>query len=48
MKLLLNSDEKTSTDVKFYGAEFTSIEDSGTAHISILSPAGRVYEYTGF
>ena len=35
------SDVKTSTDVNFYGAEFTSIEDAGTAHMSVLSPAGN-------
>ena len=36
------SDVKTSTDVNFYGAEFTSIEDAGTAHMSVLSPAGKI------
>jgi len=40
------SDVKTSTDVNFYGAEFTSIEDAGTAHMSILSPAGDAVSVT--
>ena len=35
------SDEKTADDPKLYGAEFYSVEDGGTAHISVISPAGK-------
>ena len=35
------SDEKTEDDPKLYGAEFSSVEDAGTAHISVISEAGR-------
>ena len=27
-------------NASFYGAEFFNVEDAGTAHISVLSPAG--------
>ena len=35
------NDEKTEDDPKLYGEEFSSVEDGGTAHISVISPAGR-------
>ena len=35
------SDEKTEDDPKLYGAEFSSVEDAGTAHISVISQTGR-------
>ena len=36
------SNETTNQDPKDYGAEFYSVEDGGTAHISIISPAGKL------
>ena len=36
------SDTKTFHDPTHYGAEFQQIEDGGTSHISIISPAGRL------
>jgi len=40
------SDLTTSPDPAWYGAKFSSVEDSGTAHISILSPAGDAVSVT--
>ena len=40
------SDEKTEDDPKLYGAEFSSVEDGGTAHISVISPAGDAVSVT--
>ena len=34
-------DYSTNTDPEWYGAEYVTVEDSGTAHISILSPNGQ-------
>ena len=36
----------TSQDPGWYGAEFSSVEDSGTTHISILDPAGNAVSVT--
>ena len=35
-------DYSTNTDPEWYGAEYVTVEDSGTAHISILSPNGQL------
>ena len=35
------SDKKTEDDPKEYGAEFYSVKDGGTTHLSVLSPTGR-------
>lgn len=40
------SDTKTFNDAAYYGAEFYNVEDAGTAHISILSPAGDAVAVT--
>lgn len=40
------SDTATNTDPRWYGAEFSSVEDSGTAHMSILSPQGDAVSVT--
>eukprot|EP00092_Neocalanus_flemingeri_P032572 GFUD01035427.1.p1 GENE.GFUD01035427.1~~GFUD01035427.1.p1 ORF type:complete len:627 (+),score=232.88 GFUD01035427.1:244-2124(+) len=40
------SDQKTRDDPKQYGAEFYSVEDGGTSHTSILSPAGDAVSVT--
>ena len=40
------SDTATHTDPRWYGAEFFSVEDSGTAHMSILSPQGDAVSVT--
>jgi len=40
------SDEKTFDDPEMYGAEFYSVEDGGTAHITVLSPAGDAVSVT--
>ena len=40
------SDTKTFNDTAYYGAEFYNVEDAGTAHISILSPAGDAVAVT--
>ena len=36
----------TSQDPAWYGAQFSSVEDSGTSHISILDPAGNAVSVT--
>ena len=36
----------TSQDPAWYGAQFSSVEDSGTSHISILDPAGNAVAVT--
>ena len=36
------SDERTETDLAYYGAEYSNVEDAGTAHVCILSPAGKI------
>ncbi|XP_055615438.1 scoloptoxin SSD14-like isoform X2 [Toxorhynchites rutilus septentrionalis] len=33
-------DSRTYTDYKFYGADFTTPDDRGTAHVSVLAPNG--------
>jgi len=40
------SDTKTVNNASFYGAQFFNIEDAGTAHISVLSPAGDAVAVT--
>ena len=40
------SQVSTSQDPAWYGAEFSSVEDSGTTHISILDPAGNAVSVT--
>lgn len=40
------SDTATNTDPRWYGAEYSSVEDSGTAHMSILSPQGDAVSVT--
>jgi len=40
------SDKKTDQDPKKYGAEFYSVDDGGTTHISVLSPAGDAVSVT--
>ena len=40
------SDTVTNTDPRWYGAEYSSVEDSGTAHMSILSPQGDAVSVT--
>ena len=40
------SDTETFNDPTHYGAEFQQIEDGGTSHISILSPAGDAVSVT--
>ena len=40
------SENTTSQDPAWYGAEFSSVEDSGTTHISILDPAGNAVSVT--
>jgi gamma-glutamyltranspeptidase/glutathione hydrolase/leukotriene-C4 hydrolase len=35
------SDEKTEEGADYYGAQFYNVEDAGTTHISVLSPAGQ-------
>ena len=37
---------KHQSDPKFYGANFYSVEDAGTAHISIISPTGDAVAVT--
>lgn len=39
-------DYSTNTDPEWYGAEYVTVEDSGTAHISILSPNGDAVSVT--
>ena len=34
-------DDETFHDPAYYGAEFQQVEDGGTSHISIVSPAGK-------
>jgi len=40
------SDDKTMDDPKLYGAEYYSVEDGGTSHISVLSQAGDAVSVT--
>lgn len=39
-------DDVTFTDVHYYGANFTNVEDHGTAHISVIAPNGDVVSVT--
>ncbi|XP_055533059.1 scoloptoxin SSD14-like [Wyeomyia smithii] len=39
-------DYRTYTDYKFYGADFTTSEDHGTAHVSVLAPNGDAVSVT--
>ena len=40
-------DNGTSQDPKFYGAQYSDIEDHGTAHMSILAPNGEKRIFKG-
>ena len=40
------NDNKTSTDVKYYGANYAPVDDRGTAHLSILAPNGDAIAVT--
>ena len=40
------SDTETNIDPEWYGAEFSAAEDGGTAHVSVLSPAGDAVSVT--
>ena len=40
------SDTETHLEPEWYGAEFSAAEDGGTAHISVLSPAGDAVSVT--
>ncbi|CAG9811431.1 unnamed protein product [Chironomus riparius] len=40
------NDNKTSTDVKYYGVKHADVDDRGTAHISILAPNGDAIAVT--
>jgi len=40
------SDNQTYNSYQHYGAEFYQVEDSGTAHISVVSPAGDAVSVT--
>jgi len=40
------SDEKTFDSTDHYGAEYYSVDDAGTTHLSILSPAGDAVSVT--
>jgi len=47
MKLVSKiSDEKTNSSYSFYGAKYHNVEDHGTTHLSILSPAGDAVSVT--
>ncbi|XP_058828929.1 scoloptoxin SSD14-like [Topomyia yanbarensis] len=39
-------DDCTFTDYEFYGADFTTPEDHGTAHVSVLAPNGDAVSVT--
>ncbi|ALC48640.1 Ggt-1 [Drosophila busckii] len=39
-------DDRTFTDMAYYGANFTNEEDHGTAHISVLAPNGDAVSVT--
>jgi len=39
-------DMSTNPDPAWYGAEYLAVEDSGTSHISILSPSGEAVSVT--
>lgn len=41
------SDLETFNDTKHYGANYTSEEDHGTAHVSIVAPNGDAVAITG-
>lgn len=45
LRKLIN-DTKTSTDVKYYGANHADVDDRGTAHLSILAPNGDAIAVT--
>ncbi|XP_053694328.1 glutathione hydrolase 1 proenzyme-like [Sabethes cyaneus] len=40
-------DNQTFSEYTYYGAEFASIEDQGTAHVSVLAPNGDAVSATG-
>lgn len=42
----LINDERTSEDIKYYGAKYANSEDQGTAHMSILMPNGDAVAVT--
>ncbi|XP_068154750.1 scoloptoxin SSD14 [Drosophila tropicalis] len=39
-------DDRTNTSTAYYGANFTNVEDHGTAHISVLAPNGDAISVT--
>ncbi|KAH8270692.1 hypothetical protein KR044_006654, partial [Drosophila immigrans] len=39
-------DDKTFEDLHYYGGNFSNVEDSGTAHISVLAPNGDAISVT--
>ncbi|KAL7742787.1 hypothetical protein ACLKA6_019599 [Drosophila palustris] len=43
-KLIL--DDVTFTDMSYYGANFSNVEDHGTAHISVIAPNGDAVSVT--
>ncbi|XP_032594020.1 scoloptoxin SSD14 [Drosophila grimshawi] len=43
-KLIL--DDRTFEDMSYYGANFSNVEDHGTAHISVLAPNGDAISVT--
>ena len=40
------SDTSTREDPAWYGAQFSAVEDGGTSHVSVLSPAGDAVSVT--
>lgn len=41
-----HSDHTTSNDFKFYGANYSAVEDHGTVHISVLAENGDAVAVT--
>lgn len=39
-------DNSTSSDPKFYGGQFSVVEDKGTSHMSIIAPNGDAISVT--
>lgn len=42
----LIKDDRTFTDMAYYGANFTNVEDHGTANIVVLAPNGDAISVT--
>ncbi|XP_017776646.1 PREDICTED: gamma-glutamyltranspeptidase 1-like isoform X2 [Nicrophorus vespilloides] len=47
IKNLMMFDNQTFQDPEYYGANFSMVEDHGTAHISVLAPNGDAVSVTG-